>query len=180
MPPNPLNDPLGEKHLVSELEPTEPQSRSEPVKVKQLRRMAYMLDNSFPIPGTKLRFGLDPILGLLGIASGSGDVIGGAVGAYIINQAAQMGVPSEVIWQMVGNVLLDSLVGLIPGLGDFFDFAWKANTRNMELLDKHLPTPSPPQKANPLFVFGITLLSVLIVVGCAFLTLWMIKTIFQL
>jgi hypothetical protein len=149
-------------------------------KIQHLRGLAFLLDNAIPIPGTRFRFGLDPILGLLGIAAGSGDVVGGAVGTYIIAQAARMGVPSEVVWQMVGNLLLDSLVGLIPGLGDLLDFTWKANTRNIALLDQHLPPSSVPAKGHPLFVFGITLLTVLIVVGCAFLTLLFIKTILQL
>ena len=155
---------------------------SQPVteKVQKLHRLAFLLDNSLSIPGTKLRFGLDPILGLLGIAAGSGDVVGGAVGAYIVYQAAQMGVPKEVVWQMVTNILIDSLVGLVPGLGDLLDFTWKANTRNMALVDQHLTVSSTPNKGNPLFVVGITLLTILIVLGCAFLTLLLIKAIFQL
>jgi len=158
------------------------QSKSKPAseKVQQLHRLAHLLDNSITIPGTKIRFGLDPILGLLGIAGGSGDVVGGAVGAYIIYQAAQMGISKDVVWQMVVNILLDSLVGIVPGIGDLLDFTWKANTRNMALVDQHLVVSSTPTKSNPLFVVGITLLTVLIVLGCAFLTVWLIKTIFQL
>ncbi|WP_299490491.1 DUF4112 domain-containing protein [Acaryochloris sp. IP29b_bin.137] len=154
---------------------------SQPIadKVQRLHRLAFLLDNAISIPGTKLCFGLDPILGLLGIVGGSGDVVGGAVGAYIIYQAAQMGIPKGVVWQMVVNILLDSLVGIVPGLGDLLDFTWKANTRNMALVDQHLTVSSPPKKGNPLFVVGITLLTVLIVLGCVFLTLWLIKTIFQ-
>ncbi|PZD71964.1 hypothetical protein C1752_04342 [Acaryochloris thomasi RCC1774] len=165
---------------MSQLKPVETISSSASDRVQNLRRLAFLLDNSIPVPGTKFRFGLDPILGLLGIAAGSGDVVGGAVGAYIVSQAARMGVPSDVIWQMVGNILLDSLAGLVPGLGDLLDFAWKANTRNMALLDQHLPTASTLEKGNPFFVFGITLLTVLIVVGCAFLTLFFIKAVLQL
>ncbi|WP_299409370.1 DUF4112 domain-containing protein [Acaryochloris sp. IP29b_bin.148] len=157
-------------------------SASQPMadKVQRLHRLAFVLDNSISIPGTKLRFGLDPILGLLGIAGGSGDVVGGAVGAYIVYQAAQMGIPKEVVGQMVVNILLDSLVGIVPGIGDFLDFTWKANTRNMALVDQHLTVSSTPKKGHPLFVLGITLLTILIVLGCAFLTLLLIKTIFQL
>lgn len=156
-------------------------STSKPVadKVQRLHRLAYLLDNSISVPGTKLRFGLDPILGLLGIVGGSGDVVGGAVGAYIIYQAAQIGIPRDVVWQMVVNILLDSLVGIVPGLGDLLDFTWKANTRNMALVDQHLTVSSTPKKGNPLFVLGITLLTILIVIGCAFLTLLLIKTIVQ-
>lgn len=164
---------------MSQFKPVEPKLRLAPKKVQQLHRLAFVLDNSISIPGTKLRFGLDPILGLLGIAGGSGDVVGGAVGAYIIYQSAQMGIPKEVVWQMVINVLLDSLIGLVPVLGDLLDFSWKANTRNMTLLDQNLSTLPTTKKGNPLFVFGITLLTVLIVLGCAFLTLLLLKLILQ-
>lgn len=149
-------------------------------KLKQLRRLAFLLDNSITVPGTELRFGLDPLLGLLGIAAGSGDVVGGAIGTYIISQAAQMGVPNKVVWQMLGNILIDSLIGLVPGLGDLLDFAWKANTRNMALLDQHFQTAPPTGKSNPLFVLGMTLLAVAIVIGCAALTVLLIKTILRL
>jgi hypothetical protein len=163
-----------------QLQPVRPTTQTASEKIQHLRRLAFLLDNSIPIPGTQFRFGLDPILGLLGIAAGSGDVMGGVVGAYIISQAAQMGVPSGVVWQMVGNILMDSLVGLVPGLGDLLDFTWKANTRNINLLDQHFQPSSTSKKGHPLFVFGITLLTVLIVIGCAFLTLLLIKTILQL
>lgn len=164
------------------MSPLKPVATTSPAsqKVQHLRRLAFLLDNSISVPGTKFRFGLDPLLGLLGVAAGSGDIVGGAVGAYIISQAARMGIPSDVVWQMVGNILLDSLVGLIPGLGDLLDFAWKANTRNIALLDQHLPASSNTEKSNPFFVLGITLLTILIVIGCAFLTLLFIRAVLQL
>ncbi len=165
---------------MSQLKPAESTSSPVSERLQHLRRLAFLLDNSIPIPGTQFRFGLDPLLGLLGIAAGSGDIIGGAVGAYIVSKAAQMGVPSEVLWRMVGNILLDSLVGLVPGIGDLLDFTWKANTRNIALLDQHLETASLSQQGNPFFVFGITLVAVLIVVGCTFLTLLLIRTILQI
>lgn len=165
---------------MSDSKSLKPPSQPMADQVQRLHRLAFLLDNSISIPGTKLRFGLDPILGLLGIAGGSGDVVGGAVGAYIVYQAAQMGLPKDVVWQMVVNILLDSLVGIVPGIGDLLDFTWKANTRNMALVDQHLVVSSTSKKGNPLFVLGITLLTVVIVLGCAFLTLLLIKTIFQL
>jgi len=162
---------------MSKFKPVESKSKPAPEKVQQLHRLAFLLDNAISLPGTKFRFGLDPILGLLGIAAGSGDVVGGAVGAYIVFQAAQMGIPREVVWQMVINILIDSLVGLVPGLGDLLDFTWKANTRNMVLLDQNLAESSATKTGSPLFVLGITLLTILIVLGCAFLTLLLLKTI---
>ena len=151
-----------------------------PDKVKNLRRIAFLLDNSIPIPGTNYRFGLDPILGLLGIAGGTGDIVGGALGVYIVAEAARMGLPQNLIWQMVGNILVDSLVGVIPGLGDIFDVTWKANARNIALLDQYLNIAPQKRKSNPLFVIGITIILVIIVLGFAVLTITIINSIFQL
>ncbi len=92
-------------------------------KINSLRRLSQLLDNAIPIPGTKYRFGLDPILGLI---PGGGDTIAGALGAYIIMEAARMGIPRKVLGKMIGNILFDSLVGTVPVLGDLFDVAWKA------------------------------------------------------
>ena len=92
-------------------------------KVHRLRRMSRLLDNAIPIPGTKIRFGLDPILGLL---PGGGDSITGGLSAYIVVEAARMGLPREILWKMVGNILLDSFAGTIPVLGDLFDVGLKS------------------------------------------------------
>lgn len=109
-------------------------------KAKNLTHLAYILDNSIPIPGTNYRFGIDPLLGLLGIFGGIGDFIGGALAAYIVIGAAKMGLPPSIIWRMVGNILFDSVVGLVPGVGDALDFTWKSNSRNIALLKQHLNT----------------------------------------
>ena len=74
-------------------------------KINSLRRLSQLLDNAIPIPGTKYRFGLDPILGLI---PGGGDTIAGALGAYIIIEAARMGIPRKVLGKMIGNILFDS------------------------------------------------------------------------
>ncbi|RCJ40264.1 hypothetical protein A6770_11030 [Nostoc minutum NIES-26] len=151
----------------------------DPNKVKHLRRIAHLLDTSIPIPGTNYRIGLDPVLGLLGIVGGSGDFIGGLFAAYIVVEAARMGLPSNVIFQMVGNVLIDSLVGLVPAVGDLLDFTWKANSRNIALLDQHINITPQNRKANPLFVIGITILLAFIVLGFGILAIMLIRAIFQ-
>jgi hypothetical protein len=150
-----------------------------PEKVKNLRRIAFLLDNSIPIPGTKYRIGLDPILGLLGIVGGTGDIIGGAFGSYIVFQAAIIGLPQKIIWQMIGNILVDSLVGFIPGLGDIFDLTWKANARNIALLNEYLNIAPAKSNNNPLFVIIITLVLAMIILVFAFLTITIIRAIFQ-
>lgn len=147
-------------------------------QIKQLRRLAFLLDNSIPIPFTQYRMGIDPILGLLGIVGGTGDLFGGALGAYIIVQAARMGVPAEVIWPMVRNMALDALIGLVPGLGDVLDVAWKANARNIKLLDGYFESNPIHRKNSPWFIVGITLLLVCLILGFALALILILRAIF--
>ena len=132
-------------------------------KVSRLRRISRLLDNAISIPGTKISFGLDPIIGLL---PGGGDTITGGIAGYIVVEAARMGVPREVLWKMVGNILIDSVAGTVPVVGDIFDVGWKANVKNIELLEKHLEI-SETNKSNPLVIIGLILLLSLIVLGFA-------------
>ncbi|GAB4554349.1 MAG: DUF4112 domain-containing protein [Pleurocapsa sp.] len=145
-------------------------------KVDRLRRLSQILDNAIPIPGTKYRLGLDPILGLL---PGGGDTITGALGAYIIIEAAKMGLPRKVIGEMVGNIIFDSLAGTIPVIGDLFDIGWKANVKNITLLEKHLQLTPQKRKTDVVFVIGLTVFLALIVLGFATLTFWMIRWLLQ-
>ena len=145
-------------------------------KIKKLRRISRVLDNAITIPGTKLSFGLDPILGLL---PGGGDTITGGLSAYIVIEAARMGLPREVLVQMVGNILIDSFAGTIPVLGDLFDVGWKSNIKNMELLEKHLEIGEVKQ-ANPLIIIGLILLLAVIVLGFATLTFYSVRFFWNL
>jgi hypothetical protein len=94
--------------------------------------VSRLLDNAFVIPGTRYRFGLDALIGLV---PGLGDAVSAVFSAYIILQAARLGAPKSVVTRMISNVALDTLVGWIPILGDIFDVAWKSNLRNMALLE---------------------------------------------
>ena len=133
--------------------------------IQRLRKFTRLLDSAIAVPGTKFRVGLDPILGLI---PGAGDLIGTALSAYIVIEAARLGVPRDTLGKMVSNILLESVVGAIPVLGDWFDFAWKANTKNMELLETHLGV-SPESKTNRWFIF--LLVAGLIAVGIGFFAL---------
>ena len=133
--------------------------------LQRLRKFARLLDNAIGIPGTPFRFGLDPILGLL---PGAGDFLGTALSAYIVIEAARLGLPKAALGRMVFNILLEGVVGAVPVVGDLFDFAWKANTKNMALLEAHLNVPQASQKANRWFIF--LLLAGLLVVGIGLLT----------
>ncbi|MEL4897573.1 DUF4112 domain-containing protein [Crocosphaera sp. Alani8] len=137
-------------------------------KVTRLNRISHVLDKAIPIPGTKWTIGLDPILGLI---PGGGDTIAGILSAYIIIESARMGLNRKVIGQMVANVLLDSLAGSVPVLGDVFDVTWKANVRNIELLEHHLNYTPENKKVNRLFLIGLSIILMIIVLGFTLLTL---------
>ena len=102
-------------------------------RLEALQRWATLLDAAFGIPGTRIRFGLDALMGLV---PGLGDALAGLFSAAIILQAARMGIPKVILVRMVFNALVDVLVGAIPLLGDLFDVGWKANLRNVRLLDR--------------------------------------------
>ena len=87
------------------------------------------------MPGTKLRFGLDLVLGLF---PGLGDVVTSAISLLIVHQAWQSGAPKSVLARMLGNVGVDFLIGSVPLFGDLADLAWKANRRNARLLEAHM------------------------------------------
>ena len=148
-------------------------------KINSLRRLSIILDSAIPIPGTKYRLGLDPILGLI---PGGGDTIAGALGAYIIIEAARMGIPREIIGKMVANLLFDSVAGTVPAIGDLFDVAWKANIRNITLLEDHfsIAQPEVSRKNNLLFLIGLTVLLFIIVIGFAALTVIIFRWLWNL
>jgi hypothetical protein len=107
-------------------------------RISRLRRLAWLLDSSIPIPGTRFSIGLDALIGLVPFI---GDFIGVAFSGVILVEAARLGVGKRVLARMALNVALEGLVGLVPLAGDLFDAAWKANQRNMRLLDEWLERP---------------------------------------
>jgi hypothetical protein len=111
----------------------------QPPQLERLRTLSRLLDNAFVIPGTRYRFGLDALIGLV---PGLGDAASAIFSGYIILEASRLGAPKSVVTRMIGNVALDTLVGWVPILGDLFDVAWKSNLRNMTLLETHLQQPA--------------------------------------
>jgi len=107
-------------------------------QVERLRVVSRLLDSAFSIPGTRIRFGLDPLIGLV---PGIGDAVGAVFSGYLILQASRLGAPRSTITRMIANVAIDTVVGWVPLLGDLFDVGWKANTRNLALLEQHVQHP---------------------------------------
>lgn len=127
-----------------------------------LRRLGYLLDEAIPIPGTGRRIGFDALVGLV---PGVGDGVTGVLSAYIVVQAARLGVPLPVLARMLLNLVVDGVVGSVPLLGDLFDAGWKANTRNLALLHAELARPGSERRASALVVGGVALAAVSILAG---------------
>ncbi len=106
-------------------------------RLQRLRRLAWLIDGAFGLPGTRFRFGLNSVLGLLPVG---GDALLGAISLYIVYEAAQLGVPGPQLARMVANVAVEMVGGSVPVLGDLFDMALKANLRNMAIIERHLGT----------------------------------------
>jgi hypothetical protein len=121
-------------------------------QISRLRRLAWLLDSSIPIPGTRISIGLDALIGLVPFI---GDLIGVAFSAVILLEAARLGVGKRILARMALNVALDGLVGLVPLAGDVFDAAWKANQRNVRLLNEWQARPLRTERASGWLVFGL-------------------------
>jgi hypothetical protein len=107
-------------------------------RIQRVRVLAKLLDNSISMPGTRWKFGFDPIIGLIPVI---GDMIGAVLSGYIIVEAARLEVPPFTLARMLVNVGIDTLLGSVPGVGDVFDAVWKANIKNVALLEHHLVVP---------------------------------------
>jgi len=104
-------------------------------RLDRLRRVAQIYDAGIHIPGTRFTIGLDPLIGLI---PGLGDLIGAGVAIWIAAEAAHLGVSGFVLLRMSLNIAIDTLGGAIPVAGDVFDALWKANLKNVRLLERHL------------------------------------------
>jgi hypothetical protein len=117
--------------------------------------MADLLDNAFRVPGTSHRIGLDPIVGLF---PGLGDLVSPVFTIAILLQARQLGVPRVVQARMLINSAIDSVIGFVPLVGDLFDFAWKANVKNLALLELHAHEDRSGSRGDYAFVALMILL----------------------
>lgn len=122
-------------------------------RLTRLRRLSFFLDNAIEIPIIHYRIGLDPLIGLI---PGGGDVAGMILSCTIVLESARLGVSRSVLVQMAGNILMETIVGTVPMAGDVFDAAWKANARNVKLLEAHLNLPH--QNYQPNHQFGLLLI----------------------
>jgi len=113
----------------------------DPAAVRQrIEAMEQVLERSFVIPGINRAVGLDAIAGLVPVL---GDVLAAAMGAYIVWEASNLGMPRWKLWRMAGNVAFDTAVGAIPVVGDVFDVLFRSNTRNLKIVRRHLDKHHP-------------------------------------
>jgi hypothetical protein len=117
-------------------------------EVRSLEALAWLLDSSIPVPGTNLRIGLDPLMGMIPVV---GDLLGMLFSAWILVRAARLGIPRVTLMRMGFNVTVDAAVGVIPFVGDAFDFWWQANRKNVELLKAHVRDPGRARRGDWLF-----------------------------
>ncbi|MGI9087768.1 MAG: DUF4112 domain-containing protein [Chthoniobacterales bacterium] len=147
----------------AEWEVLPPESKRGSAQLEPLFRwIALLMDDLLRIPGTKLRFGIDPLIGLI---PGLGDTGAALVSAVALIQAARHGLPKIILARMSLNILVNELIGIIPGIGDAFSFWFKSNARNHQLLKEHMGAPRKSDRSDWIFVIGVLL--ALFVIVCA-------------
>jgi hypothetical protein len=141
---------------------------------RRAKLLAHVLDESIRIPGTSLRIGLDAIVGLI---PGVGDLIGGLLSTYIVAQAIDQGLPKATVLRMAVNVLVETVVGSVPVLGDLFDAYWKANVRNARLLETAIATERKAGRRDLGFLVAVVGGLVLMIVGAASIGVWLLTAL---
>jgi len=152
---------------------------SPPSNLPQLRRFAVWLDAGIAVPGTSIRVGLDPLLGLV---PGLGDAAGALLAAWILVEAIRMGASRATLARIASNIAVDALVGAVPVFGDVFDVVWKANLKNVALLERHAIDPAGAGEGDRLFVVllvgGVAALCLGLLAGGVVLTAWLVRALF--
>jgi hypothetical protein len=112
---------------------------------ERLQKLAWLLDSSIRVPGTHLTVGVDALIGLVPVI---GDLVGVLLSSYIVSEASKLGVSKSILARMTFNVVVEGLVGIVPLAGDVFDAAWKANQRNVQLLNDYLDSPRQAERSS--------------------------------
>lgn len=137
-----------------------------------LRRWSVVLDSAFRIPGTSVRFGMDPVLGLV---PGMGDLTTPLFSAVLLLQAVRLRIPKVVQLRMLLNAAIDLAIGLVPLVGDLFDFAWKANVRNLALLERYAQPGARATRADWAFVLVVLGVLALLAIAPLLLIGWLLS-----
>ncbi len=140
--------------------------------VANLRALARVLDSAVHVPGTPIRFGADALLGLVPVV---GDLAGAALSGYVVLSAARLGVSRAVLARMLLNVGTDTVVGAVPLLGDLFDIGWRANVRNVDLLERALAEPGAVRHESRTHVALVALALVALAAAGVTVTIWLVR-----
>ena len=143
-----------------------------PDTLDALRRYAVLLDSRFRIPGTGIRFGLDAIIGLI---PGLGDVSTPIFATLLLLQGVRMRLPMVVQARMVLNAAIDMLLGFIPVLGDLVDIGFKANLRNLALLERHAQPGVEPSRSDYVFVIVCAIVLAFIAIAPIVAFVWLLS-----
>ncbi|MFK7955357.1 MAG: DUF4112 domain-containing protein [Lysobacterales bacterium] len=152
-------------------------SQAQTRALERVRKLAWLLDRSLKVPGTQIKFGLDGLIGLIpGIGDGASALLGGA----IIAQSFQFKLPLIVRVKMLGNLVVDALIGVVPILGDLLDVGFQANQRNAQLLLDSLEQKekSPPPIGQKLAGGVVIITTVLLLLGLMILPFWLVAKLF--
>jgi hypothetical protein len=168
-------EPTGSETLEWEVLPPEDQERNASLDAL-FRWLAVVMDNFLRFPGTKLRFGVDPIIGLF---PGIGDAASAIISTLALVYAARYRLPKILLVRMALNILINELVGIIPVLGDAFSFWFKSNVRNYELVRRYAAAPERARKADWIFVFAVVAMLFLIVCIGLIVSLLVLQAIWQ-
>jgi hypothetical protein len=140
-------------------------------RIELFRRWSRLLDAAFRVPGTRFRFGLDPLLGLI---PGLGDIVTPLFAGAVLLEARRRRVPGIVQLRMLLNVALDAAVGAVPIAGDLWDAIWKANTRNLALLERHAKPGTPPRRGDWIVVLLVVALVGVIALIPLIIVVWLL------
>lgn len=141
---------------------------------KGLDDLAFYLDGLFKVPGLGWRFGLDSLIGLV---PNVGDTLTSFASFYILVAGVRYGVPKITLLRMAFNIGLDYLVGTIPFVGDAFDFFWKANMQNMDLIRTRAAGHGKGKTGDYIFVFGLILLLVAVLIGSILISVYALSAL---
>jgi Domain of unknown function (DUF4112) len=141
-----------------------------------LRSWADLLDSRFRVPGTDIRFGLDPILSLI---PGLGDLASPAFTVLLLVKGLERRVPRVVLVRMVLNALIDALIGMVPVAGNIGDVFWRANTMNLALVERHAGGSQPPRQSDYVFVWLMAMLLLALVIVPVVIAVWLASLLWR-
>jgi hypothetical protein len=170
-----MKKPIARVERVLEGEVLGPETREEHEVRARLAFLAWLLDSSIPIPGTRLTIGLDALIGLVPFI---GDMIGVLASSFIVMEANRIGVARSVLTRMAFNVAVEGIVGIVPFFGDLFDAGWKANQRNVRLLTDWMERPHHAERGSRRFVVILVVALIAFLGVCAFGAWLLLRALF--